>query len=57
MLDDMTLVVERAEQLVANNSVFDRHAVLYELGMAHYRARQYEQAEVQLEESIDGLPQ
>jgi tetratricopeptide (TPR) repeat protein len=55
-LADMTPVVERAEQLVVNNSVFDRHAVLYELGMALYRDGQYDSAEGELAASIDAYP-
>jgi serine/threonine protein kinase len=56
-LADMTPVLERAEQLVANNSVFDRHAVLYELGMALYRAGKYDRAEVELKASIEAYPE
>jgi tetratricopeptide (TPR) repeat protein len=56
-LADMTPVVERAEQLLANNSVFDRHAVLYELGMALYRAGQYDRAEGELTASIEAYPE
>jgi hypothetical protein len=53
----MSLVVERAEQLVANNSVFDRHAVFYELGMALYRAGQYDRADDELRASIEAYPE
>ena len=56
-LEDMSLVVKRAEQLAANNSVVERHVVLYVLGMALYRAGQYERADEQLEGIHRGIPQ
>jgi tetratricopeptide (TPR) repeat protein len=55
-LEDMSPMVQRAEQLVANNSLGQRHVVLYVLGAALYRDRQYERAEERLEESIDAHP-
>jgi serine/threonine protein kinase/tetratricopeptide (TPR) repeat protein len=55
-LDDPTLPVKLAEQIVANNSIKDSHYELFLLGAANYRAGQYEQAAQRLEQSIATPP-
>jgi tetratricopeptide (TPR) repeat protein len=55
-LDDSTLLVKRAEKLVASISLNERHFGLYVWGAALYRAGQYEQAAQRLEESIAAYP-
>ena len=55
-LEDMSPMVKRAEQLVANNSLGQRHVVLYVLGAALYRDSQYTRAEERLDESIAAYP-
>jgi hypothetical protein len=48
--------VERAEQLVANNSLGQRHPALFTLGAALYRAGRYNESAARLEESIAAYP-
>jgi hypothetical protein len=55
-LEDMSLVVQRAEQLVANNSLGQRHFVLFASGSALFRDGQYQRAAERLEESIAVYP-
>jgi tetratricopeptide (TPR) repeat protein len=55
-LEDTSLMVERAEQLVANNSLGQHHVVLYVTGAALYRDRQYTRAEERLNQSIAAYP-
>jgi hypothetical protein len=55
-LDDMSVFVNRAEQLVANNSLGQRHVVLYVSGAALFRAGEYDRAAERLEESIAAYP-
>jgi tetratricopeptide (TPR) repeat protein len=55
-LDDPTLPVKLAEQMVENHSLKDSHWELYLLGAAHYRAGEYEQAVQPLQESIAAYP-
>src|SRR5262245_53678659 len=55
-LEDMSLVVKCAEQLVANNSLGQRHVVLQVSGAALLRAGKYEQASERLEQSIATYP-
>jgi serine/threonine protein kinase len=54
--EDMSLVVKRAEELVANNSLGQHHDVLLALGQALYRAGQYDRAEDELTASIEAYP-
>jgi serine/threonine protein kinase len=56
-LDDMGMFVERAVQIVVNDSYGQRHVGLYVLGAALYRAGDYLQAAERLEESIDAYPE
>jgi serine/threonine protein kinase len=55
-LDDMSRLVTRAEQYVAENSQRAPHFCLYVLGAAHYRSGNYEEAARRLEESIEVYP-
>jgi tetratricopeptide (TPR) repeat protein len=55
-LDDMSRLVRRAEEYVAENSRRAPHFCLQVLGAAHFRAGDYEQAAQRLEESIDAYP-
>jgi serine/threonine protein kinase len=55
-LDDMSRLVKRAEEFVADTSLKNRHFGLYVLGAARYRAGDYERAAQRLEESIDAYP-
>jgi tetratricopeptide (TPR) repeat protein len=55
-LDDMSRLVKRAEEFVADTSLKNRHFGLYVLGAALYRAGDYERAAQRLEESIDAYP-
>ena len=55
-LDDMSRLVKRAEEFVAENSRSEPHFCLYVLGAALYRAGDYERAAQRLEESIDVYP-
>jgi tetratricopeptide (TPR) repeat protein len=55
-LKDMSLVVKRAEELAADNSLEQPHAVLYALGAALYRNGQYDRAADELEKSIAAYP-
>ena len=55
-LEDMSLVVQRADELVANNSLGQRHFVLYVSGSALFRDGQYQRAADRLEESIAVYP-
>jgi tetratricopeptide (TPR) repeat protein len=52
-LDDLGPPVKRAEELVANNSLSQRHIALSALGVALYRDGQYERAADELAASID----
>jgi serine/threonine protein kinase len=55
-LDDMSRLVKRAEDFVADTSLKNRHFGLYVLGAALFRAGDYERAALRLEESIDAYP-
>jgi tetratricopeptide (TPR) repeat protein len=55
-LEDMSIVVTLAEQLVASNSHGQRHVILYVSGAALYRAGEYDRAAERLEESIAAYP-
>jgi serine/threonine protein kinase len=55
-LDDPTLPVKLAEELVADKTFVEPHFALYMLGAAHYRAGQYEQAAQRLGEAISAFP-
>jgi tetratricopeptide (TPR) repeat protein len=55
-LEDMDLVVERAEELAKHNQVDEPHIVPYALGAALYRDGQYDRAAEQLEKSIAAYP-
>ncbi len=55
-LEDLDLLVTRAEALVAGSAPDPRHFSLYVLGAALYRAGQYERAAERLEESIAAYP-
>jgi serine/threonine protein kinase len=55
-LDDMSRVVKRAEEFVADRSLQRRHFGLQKLGAALYRAGNYAQAALRLKESIDAYP-
>jgi len=55
-LEDMCLVVKRAEELAANNSIGQPHMVLYALGAALYRDGQYNRATDELKKSIAAYP-
>jgi tetratricopeptide (TPR) repeat protein len=54
--EDMSLVVKRAEELAAHNSLGQRHIVHFVWGTALYRAGQYERAADELEKSIAAYP-
>jgi serine/threonine protein kinase/tetratricopeptide (TPR) repeat protein len=55
-LEDLNLLVKRAEEFASDNSLAQRHFGLYVLGAALYRAGQYEQAAQRLKESIIDYP-
>jgi tetratricopeptide (TPR) repeat protein len=55
-LDDMSLVVKRAEEFAAHNSIGLPHIELFQWGAAHLRAGQYDQAAKLLEQSIAVYP-
>jgi tetratricopeptide (TPR) repeat protein len=55
-LADMSLVVKRAEEFAASNSLGYRHTDLFHLGAAHLRAGDYNQAAQLLQQSIDVYP-
>jgi non-specific serine/threonine protein kinase/serine/threonine-protein kinase len=55
-LDDMRVPVLRAEELLANETLDQRHFRLYMLGAALYRDGQYKEAARRLEESIATYP-
>jgi tetratricopeptide (TPR) repeat protein len=55
-LADMSLVVKRAEEFAASNSLGYRHIDLFQWGAAHLRAGDYNRAAQLLEQSIDAYP-
>jgi serine/threonine protein kinase/cytochrome c-type biogenesis protein CcmH/NrfG len=55
-LEDMSLIVKRADELAANNSLGQPHVGPFCLGAALYRNEHYERAVQQLEKSIDAYP-
>jgi tetratricopeptide (TPR) repeat protein len=55
-LDDTSLVVKRAEEYAAHNSLGQRHGDLFQWGAALYRAGQHDPAAQLLEQSIDVYP-
>jgi tetratricopeptide (TPR) repeat protein len=55
-LEDMSLVVKRAEEYAAHNSLGLPHIELFQWGAAHLRAGQYDHAAELLEKSIDVYP-
>jgi tetratricopeptide (TPR) repeat protein len=55
-LENMSVVVKRAEELAAHNSLGHPHVVHFSWGAALYRAGQYERAADELEKSIAGYP-
>jgi tetratricopeptide (TPR) repeat protein len=55
-LDDLSLPVKRAEELAAHSSIGWRDFILFDLGAALYRNRQYQRAAEQLEASIAAYP-
>jgi hypothetical protein len=55
-LDEMSVFVNRADELVANNLLGKRHVVLYISGSALFRAGQYGRAAERLEASINAYP-
>jgi tetratricopeptide (TPR) repeat protein len=55
-LDDPSLLVKRAEEFAAHNSLNPRHFELMVLGAALYRGGRYEQAAERLNESIAAYP-
>jgi serine/threonine protein kinase len=55
-LDDPSLLVKRAKEFVASNSLNQHHFALQGLGAALYRARRYEDAAEVLNESLAAYP-
>jgi hypothetical protein len=55
-LEDVSVPVSRAELLQLNDSLGQRHVVLYVLGAALYRAGHYDRAAERLAESIAAYP-
>jgi serine/threonine protein kinase len=55
-LVDMSVLVNRADELVAHNSLGKRHVVLYVSGAALFRAGQYDRAAERLEQAIAAYP-
>ena len=55
-LDDLSLPVKHAEEVAANNSLGQRDFILFDLGAALYRDRQYKRAADELEASIEAYP-
>ena len=55
-LEDLTLPVKRAEEFLAKNSLNQRHFELQLLGVALYRAGQFDRAAEQLNASIAAYP-
>jgi tetratricopeptide (TPR) repeat protein len=55
-LEDLSLPVQRAEELAASNSLGQPHLGPFDIGAALYRNGQYELAAEQLEKSIDAYP-